>query len=151
MTRKTRFHIDSLPESSLTPKHLTRQDFGRRLLRMILAKGWNQSDMARQANLPRDSISTYVRGIALPTPKSLKALAEALGVSEIDLLPNAVESAIDEDHPSFEIRVSPSAPSTAWVRLNRLMSLSTATKIAELIESDVVAAARPADAPADRS
>lgn len=146
MPRVTRFHVDELPESSLAPKHLTKQQFGRRLYQMMLQRGWNQSELARQANLPRDSISTYVRGVAFPTPKSLTALAEALGVSVPDILPNAIESAIDEDHPSFEIKVSPSAPSVAWLRMNRLVSLSTATKIAELVESDHVGAIR---APAD--
>ena len=116
------------------------------IYQMMLQRGWNQSELARQANLPRDSISTYVRGMAFPTPKSLQALAEALGVSVPDILPNAIESAIDEDHPSFEIKVSPSAPSVAWLRMNRLVSLSTATKIAELVESDHVGAVR---APAD--
>lgn len=142
MTRSTRFHVDELPAGNLAPKHLTRQQFGRRLYQLMLARGWNQSELARQAGLPRDSISTYVRGVALPTPKSLQALSQALDMLASELLPNAVESAVDEDHPSFEIRVSPSAPSTAWLRVNRLVTLSTATKIAELIEADQVGVAR---------
>ncbi len=146
MTRSTRFHVDDLPETALAPKHLTKQQFGRRLYQIMLARGWNQSELARQANLPRDSISTYVRGVALPTPKSLKALADALDMQMTDVLPNAIEAAVDEDHPSFEMKVSPSAPNTAWLRVNRLVSLSTATKIAELIQADQVGAPR---APSD--
>lgn len=142
MTRSTRFHVDELPDGGLAPKHLTRQQFGRRLYQLMLARGWNQSELARQAGLPRDSISTYVRGVALPTPKSLQALSVALGMTPADILPNAVEAALDEDHPSFEMKVSPSAPSTAWLRVNRLVSLSTATKIAELIEADHVGAVK---------
>jgi transcriptional regulator with XRE-family HTH domain len=142
MTRTTRFHVDELPNGALAPKHLTKQQFGRRLYQMMLARGWNQSELARQAGLPRDSISTYVRGVALPTPKSLQALATALGVPAAEVLPNAIEMAVDEDHPSFEIKVSPSAPSTAWLRVNRLVSLSTATRVAELIEADQVGAQR---------
>jgi transcriptional regulator with XRE-family HTH domain len=146
MTRSTRFHVDELPESNLAPKHLTKQQFGRRLYQLMLSRGWNQSELARQADLPRDSISTYVRGIAFPTPKSLKSLAVALGVSMTDILPNAIESALDDDHPSFELKVSPSAPNTAWLRINRLVTLSTATKIAELIQTDQVGEPR---APSD--
>lgn len=142
MTRTTRFHVDELPEGHLMPKHLTKQQFGRRLYQLMLTRGWNQSELARQAGLPRDSVSTYIRGVALPTPKSLQALSVALGMSPAEILPNAVEAAVDEDHPSFEIKVSPSAPNTAWLRVNRLVSLSTATKIAELIEADVVGAVR---------
>lgn len=108
MTRTTRFHVDSMPESSLTPKHLTKQEFGRRLYKFMMSRAWNQSELARQANLPRDIISTYIRGIALPTPKSLEALA--------------------------------TAPNAAWLRVNRLVSLSTAARVIELIEADIVSA-----------
>jgi transcriptional regulator with XRE-family HTH domain len=127
-----------MDQSTLVPKQLTKQQFGKRLYQLMLSRGWNQSELARQADLPRDSISTYVRGVAFPTPKSLKALATAFGVQMTDILPNAVESPTDEDHPSFELKVSPSAPSTAWLRVNRLVSLSTATKIAQLVEADDV-------------
>lgn len=147
MTRTTRFHVDEMPETGMAPKHLTKQQFGRRLYQMMLSRGWNQSELARQADLPRDSISTYVRGVALPTPKSLQALATALGVAPADLLPNAIEAAIDDDHPSFSIQVSPSAPSVAWLRVNRLVTMSAAMKIGEILEHDSV---KSSDATADR-
>ncbi|MDV2964576.1 helix-turn-helix transcriptional regulator [Nitratireductor aquimarinus] len=136
MPKKTRFHIDSKTESEYTPKHLTKQEFGRRLYKFIMAKGWNQSELARQSGLPRDSISTYVRGQSLPTPKSLQKLAQALGVEPVDILPNSIESAIDEDNPSLEMRVSTASPSKAWLRVNRLVSLSTAARVIDIIESD---------------
>lgn len=126
-------------------KQLKRQAFGRLLYTHMLRRGWNQSELARQANLPRDSISTYVRGIALPTEKSLKSLADVLGLTPADLLPDARGSNMDDDSPSFEMRVSPGAPLAAWLRVNRLVSLSTATKIAELIESDRIANSAPAN------
>jgi transcriptional regulator with XRE-family HTH domain len=140
MPRKSRFHVTTMPDSTLTPKHLTRHEFGNRLYKLMMEQGWNQSQMAREAGLPRDSISTYIRGKALPTPKSLQSLATALGVQPIDLLPNAMESAIDEDNPSLEMRVSTSAPNAAWLRVNRLVSLSTAAKVIEIIQADVIAA-----------
>jgi transcriptional regulator with XRE-family HTH domain len=136
MPRKTRFHIDALPESSLTPKHLTRQEFGRRLYQLMLSRGWNQSELARRSDLPRDSISTYIRGRTLPTPKSLQGIAEAFGMQPGDILPNAVEAAVDEDNPSLELRVSTSAPASAWLRVNRLVSLATASRVIEVIEAD---------------
>ena len=137
MTRKTRWHVDELPsDAQYTPRHLTKQEFGRRLYQEMLARGWNQSELARQSGLPRDSISTYIRGRAFPTPKSLQKLAECLNVLPAEVLPNSVESAVDEDLPAFEMRVSTAAPSMAWVRVNQLVSLSTATRIADLLEGD---------------
>lgn len=136
MAREVRPHITDSIESSLAPKHLTKQEFGRRLYGMMLARQWRQSDLARASDLPRDSISSYVRGRTLPTPLSLEKLASALGCTPVDLLPNAVESAIQSDNPDFEMKVSPAAPTMAWVRVNRLVRLSTAVKIAELVEAD---------------
>ncbi len=144
MTRKTRTHVltDEMPEpanSPLAPSHLRKQSFGRRLYKLMMERGWHQSELARRAGIPRDAVSIYVRGKSFPTPRNLAALSAALGVAETVLLPNHTESAIDEDNPSFEMKVSPSAPSVAWVRVNRLVSLATAVKIAELLEHDTAA------------
>lgn len=136
MPKKTQFHIDSLPEEGLVPRHLTKQQFGQRLYSLMMGKGWNQSELARQSDLPRDSISTYIRGRTFPTPKSLNALAKALGVTSADLLPNAMEDALDEAAPSLEMRVSSSAPDRAWLRVNRLVTVSTATAVIELLSKD---------------
>jgi len=130
-------------DSTLPPKAITKQQFGRRLYQLMLSRGWNQSELARQAGLPRDSVSTYIRGVALPTPKSLSALAEALGLPSTDLLPNAVETRSEVEDPSLEITVLPSSPNTARIRVNRLVSLATATRIAELINADGVAGQMP--------
>ena len=133
MARKSRYHIDELPDGEYAPRHLTKQQFGRRVYQEMLRNGWNQSELARQAGLPRDSISTYVRGQVLPSPISLQKLADALGVKPADLLPNAVEHAIDEDEPYMEMKVSTSAPSMAWLRVNRLVSVSPAAQIINLL------------------
>jgi transcriptional regulator with XRE-family HTH domain len=135
---RVRTHLpgDNLGDQTLAPKHLTKQQFGKRLYRLMLAKGWHQSQLAREADLPRDSVSVYIRGKSLPTPQSLQKLAEAFGMKPEELLPNHVESAIDEDSPSLELRVSPNAPNMAWIRVNRLVSLPTALKIAEALQSD---------------
>ncbi len=140
MTNRVRTHItmDNSTPSGLIPKHLTKQEFGRRLHSASVKKGWSQSELARRSGIARDAISTYIRGKSLPTPPNLAALAKALGVPAEELLPNHIEAAIDNDMPSFEMKVSPSAPSTAWVRVNRLVTLATAVKIAELLEGDNV-------------
>ena len=131
MVRELRTHVggDAMVDPKLTPKHLTKQEFANRLYKLMLAKGWNQSELSRRAGLPRDSISTYIRGKTLPTPISLQKLAETLDISSEELLPNHVESAIDFDTPALEMRVSPNAPNTAWLRVNRAVSLKAALNI----------------------
>jgi transcriptional regulator with XRE-family HTH domain len=121
---------------NLAPSHLTKQEFGKRVYRLMIGKGWTQSELSRQSGLPRDSISVYVRGKSLPTPQSLESLAKALDTTPEELLPNHVESAIDEDHPSLEMKVSPNAPNVAWLRINRLVTVGAALKIMEILNDD---------------
>lgn len=143
MARKTRTHLtlrpDTLSESEFLPKHLTKQDFARRLNALMRDKGWWAAELARQTELPRDSISTYLQGKSLPHPRSLTKLAEALGVSEQTLLPNHAEAAIADDTPSLSVRASPGSPDKAWLVVNRLVTLKTATKVVEIISNDNVA------------
>lgn len=141
MARKIRPHIvtDSASDPVLAPKHLTKQEFAKRLYTLMIRKGWHQSELARQSGLPRDSISVYMRGKSLPEAANTQALANALGVSVEQLMPNHVESAIDEDSPALEMKVSPNAPNAAWIRVNRLVSLRTALSVMDLLEKDDVA------------
>lgn len=118
------------------PKALTKQEFGRRLHRMMIDAGMNQSELARAANIGRYSVSTYINGKTFPTPQSLAALADALNVSVTDILPNALMMAIDEEHPEFEIKAAAGHPDQAWLRINRAVSFSTAAKIAMLINEE---------------
>ncbi|CAB4121000.1 HipB Predicted transcriptional regulators [uncultured Caudovirales phage] len=138
MVRKSR---QSMPpggefDTSLIPKALTKQEFGRRLQALILEKNWNQSDAARATGLGRDSISTYVNGKTFPTPRALKTLADALGVKTEELLPNAMMQAMDDEHPAIELKQATGHPGKAWLRINRAMSFSTAAKIIELINQE---------------
>jgi transcriptional regulator with XRE-family HTH domain len=113
---------------------MVKQEFGNRLYRMMLARQWTQSELARQADLPRDSISVYIRGKSLPTPLSLDKLSSALNVPKEELLPSYAESAIDEDMPAIELKVSPNAPNTAWLRINQMVPLDVALKITGLLK-----------------
>lgn len=121
-----------------TPRHLTKQEFGKRLYKLMIARGWNQSELARRAGLNRDSVSTYVRGSSLPTPQSLVALAGALDMKPEELLPNQDIQAIEQDAPAFEMKASVSDPNKVLLRVNRLVSMSTAVKIAELLQNDEI-------------
>lgn len=123
-------------DTVLTPQSISKQQFGRRLYELMIKQGMNQSDLARAAKLGRDSISTYVRGISLPDPVNLQKLADALGVSREELLPNIVESAADREHPAMEIKMAHGDSGHVWVRINRQVKTETATKIFELISKD---------------
>jgi len=131
MAPKTRH---SLPPTAAVPDNfepnaLSKQEFGRRLHALMLERNWNQSEFARQADLGRDAISTYVRGRSFPDPKSLKKLADALDMKPLDLLPNAVMRAIDSEAPAFEMRQAAGHPDKVWLRVNRLVTIQQAAAV----------------------
>jgi len=138
MAKTTRTHLPpSLKQkSALIPKHLAKDEFARRLYKLMIDKGWRQADLARASGLPRNAISVYMRGASLPNPESVKALAKVFDMDPGVLLPNYTESAIERDNPEIEFRVSPADPKRAWLRINRLVATSTAIKIMALIEAD---------------
>jgi transcriptional regulator with XRE-family HTH domain len=142
MAYRTRTHLngDDMTPLGLVPKHLSKQAFAKRLYNLMIAKGWNQSELARRAGLQRDRISTYIRGQTLPTPQNVKAIADALGITPEELLPNHTEAAIEEDTPSLEMRVSTNDPSKAWLRVNRLVTTKTAAEVVTILNNDDVLA-----------
>jgi transcriptional regulator with XRE-family HTH domain len=133
--------IPTIMDSDVTPehrrfmrKHLTRQEFGKRLYDLILEKGWTQSELARRAGVLRDSISSYVNGKILPEPLNLKKLADALDVSSEDLLPNYTEQAIETQAPVMEIITSGEDPQRSIVRINRIVKTSAIPAILKALE-----------------
>jgi transcriptional regulator with XRE-family HTH domain len=73
---------------------LTRQDAARRLYKLMIGKGWHQSELARKAGLSRDRVSSFVRGTALPDADEQRKLAAALDVEFDALSPGAVVSKV---------------------------------------------------------
>jgi transcriptional regulator with XRE-family HTH domain len=143
MAKSTRTHLppsNKTQRSGLIPKHLAKDEFARRLYKLMIDKGWRQADLARAAGLARNAISVYLRGASLPNPENTKALAKAFDMDPAVLLPNYTESAIERDNPELEFRVSPADPKKAWLRINRLVSTSLAIRIMSLIEAEDEAA-----------
>ena len=114
------------------------KEFGRRLQNRLVAKGWNQSDLARTARLGRDSISTYVNGKTLPTPLALKKLTDALGCSVDSLLPPALIAEKDREPSAWELTHVAGEPGMARLAINCLVPTALALKVISLIEEDFV-------------
>jgi transcriptional regulator with XRE-family HTH domain len=126
------------PGSDLTPKRISKEEFGRRLYRAMLGKALTESELARRANVLTDSVSNYVQGKTLPSHENLLRLAKTLGLKAEELLPNVIEGAIREDIPSIELKVSSGDPGKSWLKVNRLVRTGTAAKIITLLEADDV-------------
>jgi transcriptional regulator with XRE-family HTH domain len=126
--------------SALLPKEAVKAEFARRLQQAFTAKGWTQSELARQAEnkLPkghefgRYNVSTYVRGKSLPGPVHLKALCDALGLKPEDLLPSRGVRQAGSDVPALDVRDM--ADGNVWLRINQAVPWPTALKIMELLK-----------------
>lgn len=122
-------------------------EFAKRVQHRMVAKGWNQSDLARQAsvhltekagkrkNMGRDSVSHYVRGENLPTPAHLYALAKALGCEPHDLVPSIGLPSVD-DKRKPAMRVDTLESGRAHIVMDRVVSLATALKIQQAVMED---------------
>jgi transcriptional regulator with XRE-family HTH domain len=118
-----------------------RKEFGRRLEKLMLAKGYTQSDLARRANdrmigednqVGRYSINAYVKGRSVPSKQRLIAIAEALECDISELLP-----ATEAELPVGEhLTVRATGHGRMLVSLERKVTLATAAAILQLLESD---------------
>ncbi len=118
-----------------------RREFGRRIQRIITEKGWNQSELSKQATkfmpgkrpLTRDNVSKYVRGQQIPGPVRMRALCKALGVEPEDLVPIGAVQSVDDDAPP--LRVDTLADGRVFLRLNQVTDMDIAMKIMALLQS----------------
>lgn len=120
-----------------TIKNLTKKQFGNHLYHLILEKGWRQSDLARASGLPKDSISTYVRGKVFPTHHSLLKIAEALDIEVEELAPgNSPAPANKLEKSGVQLMAHPSKKGMGLIFVDRLVTMKTALRIMDLLESD---------------
>lgn len=108
-----------------------RKRFAERLRAAMDAKGWHQSELARQAGLARDSISKYIRGEVLPTPESLTTLGTALGVDALELLPPQPVPVKSRNS------VETTASGKTLLRIEQEVSFATAAKVMALLAADI--------------
>lgn len=149
MARRAIGHYNTLSENRSSGDKAVYAEFGRRLQARMIALGWNQSELSRRASaylpkpakgqvqghsLGRDRISSYIRGKYLPRPDALEALAKALGCKASDLLPPEGVPHVHEEGPLLEMH-SIDGQRVA-LRINRVVTLRTATQIIALLEQE---------------
>jgi transcriptional regulator with XRE-family HTH domain len=121
------------------------QEFARKLHTAMTDRGMTQSDLARAAfgtyvnadgytvAKSRDRISVYLSGKALPDPKNLKALAEALGLPVEELAPPSAAATVDREAPSLALQAVPGRPGLVQLQLDMLLPLELAAKVMALL------------------
>jgi transcriptional regulator with XRE-family HTH domain len=114
--------------------------FAQRLTANRMRKGWNQSELARQAavhtedkNFGRALISMYERARMFPNPFHLIALAKALGVQPDDLAPSAMPK-LEDPAPQLETRDL--GDGKCLLRINQPTEWRKAMRILEILRGE---------------
>lgn len=116
-------------------KQRLKKAFAQLLQKELLAKNWNQSELAAKAGLGRDAISTYVNARSFPEPKSMKAIADALG-KPIDALYPKIAGDSTPSH-AIAIRQDEKDPMRVYLTINRSIPISLAGQIVEMVKSEI--------------
>lgn len=129
----------SLPDG--VPKDAVMVQFGARLQRALVEKGWSQVDLARAATkfmkegeISRDTISKYVNAITLPGPDRLNAVSKALKMEPLELLPNRGVTAVSDKTPEFDMRATDS--NHVWLRINQEITWEKGMKIMAILKEE---------------
>ena len=113
---------------------LTRQEFGKRLYSFLMQKKMSQSDLSRASGMGRDSISQYVRGRSVPSPKNLQKLCDALDVEPDVLFPNYDAQANAIEQATLEIKSIEADTENFWLRINMKVPAMKALEVMKILK-----------------
>jgi transcriptional regulator with XRE-family HTH domain len=130
----SRSGVTPISDVDYSQKILTRQEFGRRLYSFMMQKEFTQSELARAAKMGRDSISQYVRGRSVPSPKNLAKLADALNVEVDVLFPNYDAQANATEQPTLEMKSVEADADNVWLRINMKVPTLKALEVMRIIK-----------------
>ena len=121
---------------------------------MMERKGWNASQtihaarnfLEESAKLTNAHMSLYVNGRAVPKPRYLRAISQALEVSEAELLgPDANDELVRDEgaltktgdviHPPGTVRVSDADGANALLEISQRVPWTTALEILRLLKA----------------
>lgn len=122
-----------------SPRDLLKREFSNRLSKILADRSWSQADLARAAekHLPkgeefrRDNVNVYVRGLALPRPKQLNAIAKALGMTAEDLLPGGAREGASLP---YSMRPVDGDAGHAWLQVDMKVPMRKALAVLAMLD-----------------
>jgi transcriptional regulator with XRE-family HTH domain len=129
---------DELQLARLGPAEIAvRRAFSKNLQLKLAERGWNGSELARQAGkhmadgkFGRDMVSKYLRGIAMPYPSSLTAMCRALRCKPEDLIPPEVYHTATT---APDVQIEDAGDGTTWLKVNKRVPAQLAAKVYALL------------------
>lgn len=89
-----------------------------------------QTELANEAGLSKDAVSTYVRKRSIPGRENLRAIAKALKTDPDQLLPRSAEG--DSGQP---VALTMLGGNRVRIRIDAEVSLDAATRILALVDA----------------
>lgn len=121
------------------PEVAVRREFSKNLQMALAERGWNGSELARQAakhmadgKFGKDMVSKYLRGLAMPYPSSLAAMCRALRKKPEDLVPPEAYQTMSTAAPEMEMTQAAEA-GIVWLRVNKKVPLDVAAEVIKLL------------------
>ena len=113
---------------------LRKREFGDNLYTFLMQKKMSQSDLSRASGMGRDSISQYVRGRSVPSPKNLQKLCDALDVEPDVLFPNYDAQANAIEQATLEIKSIEADTENFWLRINMKVPAMKALEVMKILK-----------------
>ena len=117
----------------LSQRVIRKAEFGKRLFDLMQQKGWNQSELAKRADMGRDSVSTYIRGRSVPSPQNLEKLSNALNVKPEELYPNYEANSAAIDEPLFQLKQVNDESNMMWLTINMKVDSEKAIAVMKIL------------------
>ena len=104
---------------------------GLRIQPLLDRRQWSQADLGRAAGLQRNVVNTTMRGTSVPQPQNLAAIARALNVTK-----EWLEGQPERPAEPRVLTITETQPGVARLIIDRVVTSTTAAKIAMLIAED---------------
>lgn len=147
--------MTSIPRSMFDPPEAANSDdahgsarklFAARLFRLMTQKGWNQAELARRAGLNRAAVNKYISGRSLPSPESLNNMAQALGISPLQLLPPGALGP-DPAPAAPQVSLAGRPDGRGLLTINAVVPMETALQVLALVHAGIDALGAPSQDP----
>lgn len=107
------------------------------LRELLRRSGMSQAEVARKAHIARDAFGRYLHGVNRPPAKRVVALAEALGVSHLDIDPELPDELHIPRHQSeydelFSIHPA-KLPGHMRIKMDAELPVEVVTRIVEIV------------------
>lgn len=111
-----------------------RVEFSKRLnYQMGLSRYTVAAELGRVTDISRDRISKYLRGVSIPRPEKLQALADVLNCTTEDLLPGGYRVDTVSARPGFMLSGLAGMPGHTHLVVNMTVPTAKALKIATML------------------